>query len=67
METMEQRIKALNPIHSQVRRIKLEDEKIIEEKFKIHRARFSDGRARLQRSRSPLGLGGRAISIPVGN
>ena len=68
MENMEQRMQALVLVHSQVRRIKQEDEKIIEEKFKIHtferRAGFFDGgRARPQRSRSPLGLAGLAISV----
>lgn len=74
MESMEQRGEAVVlPIHSQVRRIKQEDEKMIEEKFKIHMFErrgwlASEGRARLpQRSRSPLGLAGRAISVYVGS
>jgi len=68
MENMEQRIQALVLVHSQVRRIKQEDEKIIEE-FKIHMFErragpfFEGGRARPQRCRSPLGLAGRAISV----
>lgn len=63
---MEQKMKAVVPIHSQVRKIKQEDEKLIEE-FRIHRferrASIFAGRLQRQRSSSPLGLAGRAISV----